>query len=184
LERSACHRLDLNRQLFLPAHVQTVELADGGRWRGAAGGCSARRRSVSGGSGGGVQSGEGPPHEAGLLAITPRRASSIRDCDPGPVSQECATTAWVRRSVPFCFVGAFWGPRCPGRRRVVAAKNVSTAFGSQGPSPGWYGSANLRRDRALDAHGEQPAQRDLPRHRGGLPTRRRVPSCPTSWSIC
>ena len=45
----------------------------------------------------------------------------MRVCQPSPVARKALTTSRDRRSETRCLVGAFCGPRSPGRRRKATA---------------------------------------------------------------
>jgi hypothetical protein len=59
-------------------------------------------------------------------------ALSIRACHPRPVALKCLTTSGDRRNESGILVGAFCGPRCPGRRTCAPFQNARTAWGSFG----------------------------------------------------
>ena len=72
------------------------------------------------------------PRETRRLSL-----SFSRVCQPRPPSRKCASTSLSSLRVTCSLVGAFCGPRCPGRRKVAPRQNAATAFGSFGS----YGSA-------------------------------------------
>ena len=72
---------------------------------------------------------------------TRRFSTSLsRVCQPRPPWRKCARTLPSSLKVTCSLVGAFCGPRCPGRRTVAPRQNAATAFGSFGSYGSVFGS--------------------------------------------
>jgi hypothetical protein len=66
--------------------------------------------------------------------------SLSRVCQPRPPWRKCASTLRSNLRVTCSLVGAFCGPRCPGRRTVAPRQNAVTTFGSFGSYGSVFGS--------------------------------------------